>query len=112
MRAAALSPGLRMAATVVMLLGVLTATASPAAAHTDLAASIPPPGSMVTQLDTVRLEFYGPLRRDGQHAIRLLGPEGERWDDAQTRMVSTGRWSSGSFPIWLVRGSTRCAGAR
>lgn len=88
MRAASLSPGLRMAAAVAVLLGVLTATAPPAAAHTDLAAAIPQPGAVVTQLDTISLEFYGPLRRDGRHAIRLLGPEGGRWDEAQTRMVS------------------------
>lgn len=88
MRTTALSPSLRVAAAVAMLLGMLTAAAPPAAAHTALAASIPQPGAVVTQLGTVRLEFYDPLRSDGQHAIQLLGPEGGRWDDAQTRMVS------------------------
>lgn len=83
MRTAVLSAAAALAA----LLGALTAPA-PATAHTQLAGSTPRPGATVQQLDDIRLQFHAPLRPGGRHAIRLLGPNGARWDNARTRTVS------------------------
>ncbi len=70
-----------------MLLGALTAP-TPATGHTRLAGSTPRPGETVQHLDGIRLQFHAPLRPGGRHAIRLLGPDGARWDDGRARTIS------------------------
>lgn len=78
---------LNAAAALAVLLAALTAPA-PATAHAQLADSVPRPGATVQRLDDIRLQVHAPLRSGGRHAIRLLGPDGARWDNARTRIVS------------------------
>jgi methionine-rich copper-binding protein CopC len=80
--------GVRAVAALGVLLGVFTAAPPPVVAHTELAGSTPSPGATVSQLAEVRLQFRAPLGDGDRHAIRLLGPDGARWDDGSTRVVS------------------------
>ncbi len=88
MRAAVLSTSSRPLAVLAVLLGVLAAAAPPAAAHTQLTGSSPEPGATVPRLSEIRLEFRGPLATGDRHGIRLLGPDGARWDDGSVRVAA------------------------
>ncbi|MPZ66468.1 MAG: hypothetical protein GEU83_13465 [Pseudonocardiaceae bacterium] len=98
MRTAVVSAGLRAATALAVLLGVLTAAAPSAAAHTDLVASTPQPGATVDTLDEIRLQLETSLQRDGRHVIRLLGPDGAQWDNGQTRAVADRELLAGAAP--------------